>query len=59
MRVCMSMQFGVLGPVCPLVGVFGEMGGWGAFSLNIYQLVGGLGVSVSGGMHTGIDVSIL
>ena len=25
-QVCMSMQFGVLGPVCPLVGV---LGGWG------------------------------
>ena len=38
---------------------FGGMGGWGAFSLNIYQLVGVLRVFVSGGMHTGIDVSIL
>ena len=37
----------------------GGIGGWGALSLNIYQVVGVLGLFVSGGIYTGIDVSIL
>ena len=37
----------------------GGMGGWGAFSLNIYQVLSGFVVSVSGGRETGIEVRTL
>ena len=37
----------------------GGTGGCGAFSLNIYQVLSGFVVSVSGGRETGIEVRIL